>query len=147
MNSLFGPKNNNRFAPENSKVDAVEFNSTETKESNGGIHSFSDFGYKDGRLSQGVSDGEPREKAYIRDILDTPITITGVHERNSKMSAGGTYLTIEFEKDDTKYYCNTSGQTIKKQLEDRVGVTYPFTATIKEISKKDNPNLKYYKLT
>ena len=147
MNSLFGPKNNNSYAPEKPKTNAVEFSSTETKESNNGIHSFSDFGYKDGRLSQGSTSNEPREKASIKDILDTPITITGVHERNSKMSAGGTYLTIEFEKDDNKYYCNTSGQTIKKQLEDRVGVTYPFVATIKEVSKKENPNLKYYKLT
>jgi hypothetical protein len=140
MNSLFGPKNNN--AP---KQEEQRFSSNET--TNEGIHSFSEFGYKDGRFSQGSAERIPRENIKIKDIIDTPITITGVHERVSKLGNGGTYLTIDLEKDGKNYYCNTSGKTIKKQLEDRVGITYPFNATIKEVTKQDGSNLKYYKLS
>ena len=123
----------------NSSAEPLDFDS---------VQSFKDIEYKDGRIDSG-DDEEwiERKKCTMAEIAGKPIIIRSVHERTSKMYDGSKYISINFVNEQgEECFCNTSGLTIKKQLEEK-NMQYPFKTVVKACPKKDNPNMKYYKLS
>ncbi len=111
------------------------------------IPDFKSFEYKDGRINGGDDDWVDRKKCTMAEIEGQPIVIRSVHQRKSKIYEGNDYISINFvNKNNEECFVNTSGHTIKKQISEK-NIQYPFKATIVSCSKKDNPNLKYYKLS
>ena len=85
----------------------------------------------------------------MSEIAGKPIVIRGIHERTSKLYEDGSkYVSINFVDLETKEECyvNSSGKTILKQISEK-NMQYPFKTVIKACPKKDNPNMKYYKLS
>ena len=108
---------------------------------------FKSFEYKDGRINGGDDDWIERKKCTMAEIEGQPIVIRSVHQRKSKIYDGNDYISINFvNKNNEECFVNTSGHTIKKQISEK-NIQYPFKTTIVSCSKKDNPNLKYYKLS
>lgn len=111
------------------------------------VPDFKAIEYKDGHIDSGDEEWVDRKKCTMAEIAGKPIIIRGVFERTSKLYDGNKYISINFvNQQGEECFCNTSGATIKKQLLEK-NMTYPFKTTIKACPKKDNPSLKYYKLS
>ena len=111
------------------------------------IPDFKSIEYKDGRIDGGDDDWVERKKCTMAEIEGQPIVIRSVHKRKSKLYEGSDYISINFvNADGEECFVNSSAKTIEKQLGEK-NMQYPFRATIKACPKKDNPNMKYYKLT
>ena len=111
------------------------------------IPDFKSIEYKDGRIDSGDDDWIERKKCTMAEIEGQPIVIRSVHKRKSKLYEGSDYISINFvNADGEECFVNSSAKTIEKQLGEK-NMQYPFKATIKACPKKDNPNMKYYKLT
>jgi len=130
----------NLFNGENSptsNLEPIDFDS---------VVDFKSMSYKDGRIDSGDEDWIERKKCTMSEIADKPIVIRSVHERKSKLYDDKNYISINFvNENNEECYVNTSGYTIRKQLSEK-NISYPFKATIKSCERRDNPNLKYYKL-
>ena len=112
------------------------------------VPSFRSLEFKDGHIDTG-SDEEwiERKKCTMSEIAGQPIIIRGVYERQSKLYEDNKYISINFvNQNGEECFVNTSGKTIKKQIDEK-NMQYPFRAVIKACPKKDNPNMKYYKLS
>ena len=108
---------------------------------------FRSIEYKDGHVDGGDEDWIDRKKCTMAEIEGQPIVIRSIHTRQSKMFDGNEYISINFvNQDGEECYVNTSGVTVKKQISEK-NMTYPFKTVIKGVPKKDNPNMKYYKLS
>lgn len=108
---------------------------------------FRSIEYKDGHVDGGDEDWIDRKKCTMAEIEGQPIVIRSIHPRQSKLYDGNEYISINFvNQQGEECFCNTSGHTIKKQISEK-NMQYPFKATIKAVPKKDNPNMKYYKLS
>ena len=110
---------------------------------------FRSIEYKDGHVDSPEEEWIDRKKCTMAEIAGKPIIIRGIYERTSKLyDDGSKYISINFVDLETKEECyvTSSGNTIRKQIAEK-NMQYPFKATIKACPKKDNPNMKYYKLT
>ena len=104
--------------------------------------------YKDGHIDSGADeDWIDRKKCTMAEITDQPIVVRSIHERNSKLVEGNKYISINFvNAQGEECFANTSGNTIKRQIEEK-NMQFPFKTVIKACPKKDNPTMKYYKLS
>lgn len=108
---------------------------------------FKSIEYKDGHIDGGDDDWIERKKCTMAEIEGQPIVIRSVHKRQSKLYDGSEYVSINFvNQNGEECFVNSSAKTISKQLAEK-NMVYPFKATIKAVPKKDNPNMKYYKLS
>ena len=121
-----------------SSLDPIDFDN---------VPDFRSMEYKDGRIDSGDDDWIERKKCTMAEIAGQPIVIRSIHERTSKLYDGNKYMSINFvNQDGEECFTNTSGITILKQISEK-NMQFPFKTVIKACPKKDNPNMKYYKLS